>query len=240
MLIVSAYALLAIELSSATHVSSDSNSSYIEASAKVFGYNLFNGNFASNNQYRYNPNYRINIGDTVNVKIWGAFELEAALTVDSQGNIFIPKVGTLSVIGTRNDELSKNLQTAIKKAFRSSVFVYADLASYQTVSVFVTGAVNKPGLYEGLSSDSVLQFIDKARGINAETGSYRNISILRENEVIKTFDLYGFLLNGGLEIFQFQMGDVVGADSHVQAVVNHDFGIGHRFVCLKKCRFHIS
>jgi len=210
-----ALALSAIELSGVSKAGgSDVNATNLEnQSTKVFGYNLFNGSFASNNQYRYNPNYRLNIGDTINVKIWGAFELDAPLNVDSQGNIFIPKVGTLSVVGTRNDALSKKLQTAIKKEFRSNVFVYADLASYQAVSVFVTGAVNKPGLYEGLSSDSVLQFIDKAKGIDANTGSYRNIKILRENIEILKLDLYNFLLQGDLQIFQFQMGDVVVVES---------------------------
>ena len=204
----------AVELSGVSKAGqSDVNISAVDHSVKVFGYNLFNGSFASNNQYRYNPNYRINIGDTINVKIWGAFELDAPLSVDSQGNIFIPKVGTLAVVGTRNDALSKKLQRAIKKEFRSNVFVYADLASYQAVSVFVTGAVNKPGLYEGLSSDSVLQFIDKAKGIDASTGSYRNIKILRENKEILSLDLYSFLLKGDLQIFQFQMGDVVVVES---------------------------
>ncbi len=206
--------LLGIELSNVVEVnSSGANSVQSSETAKVFGHNLFNGSFASNNQFRYNPNYRINIGDTINIKIWGAFELDAALNVDSQGNIFIPKIGTLTVIGTRNDKLSQKLQKAIKKEFRANVFVYADLASYQAVSVFVTGAVNKPGLYEGLSSDSVLQFIDKATGIDAETGSYRNITILRENKEIKRLDLYSFLLKGDLEIFQFQMGDVIVVES---------------------------
>ena len=206
--------LFGIELSNVVELnSSAAYSAEAQGKTKVFGHNLFNGSFASNNQFRYNPNYRINIGDTINIKIWGAFELDAPLNVDSQGNIFIPKIGTLTVIGTRNDELSQKLQKAIKKEFKANVFVYADLASYQAVSVFVTGAVNKPGLYEGLSSDSVLQFIDKATGIDAETGSYRNITILRENKEIKRLDLYSFLLKGDLEIFQFQMGDVVVVES---------------------------
>ena len=214
LLFVFTQASWAIELGSISQAgNSEVNASEVDHSVKVFGYNLFNGSFASNNQFRYNPNYRINIGDTINIKVWGAFELDAPLNVDSQGNIFIPKVGTLAVVGTRNDALSKKLQTAIRKEFRSNVFVYADLASYQAVSVFVTGAVNKPGLYEGLSSDSVLQFIDKAKGIDSSTGSYRNIHILRENKEILTLDLYNFLLKGDLQVFQFHMGDVVVVDS---------------------------
>lgn len=211
------YSLFAIELSSVTtEYTQEINGSGVDQNQRtveVFGSNLFNGSFASNNQFRYNPNYLINIGDTINLKIWGAFELEAPLKVDSQGNVFIPKVGTLRVVGIRNDQLSKVLEESIKKEFKSNVFVYADLLSYQAVSVFVTGAVQKPGLYQGLSSDSVLQFIDKARGINNLTGSYRNIHVLRSNKEVAYFDLYNFLVSGSLQPFQFQMGDVVVVDS---------------------------
>jgi len=176
---------------------------------KVFGANLFNGSFSKNTQHRYNPNYLISIGDTIDLKIWGAFEFTTKTTVDSQGNIFIPKVGIINILGIKNSKLNQYVNSAVKKIFKKSVFVYADLESYQPVSIFVTGAVNKPGLYNGLSSDSVIQFIDKAQGIDANSGSYRKIKILRQNKEIADVDLYQFLLSGSLKLFQFQMGDVI-------------------------------
>lgn len=176
---------------------------------QVFGHHLFNGSFSQNRQFRYDPDYRVNIGDTVNLKLWGAFDLEVQLTVDSQGNIFIPKVGTVGIAGIRNATLSSRIQSEVTQVYKTNVFVYADLASYQPVSVFVTGAVNKPGLYEGLASDSILQFLDKARGIDALSGSYRHISILRHNKTVRTIDLYRFLVDGTLDLFQFRMGDVI-------------------------------
>lgn len=191
----------------------DVNASYTQNSQKVFGHSLFNGAFSNNKQHRYNPNYLINIGDVVNVKLWGAFDFEASLSVDSQGNIFLPKVGTVKVAGIKSELLSQTLQNEIQNVYQQNVYVYADLGNYQPVSVFVTGAVNKPGLYEGLSSDSIIQFLDKARGIEQEYGSYRKISVLRENSIIKEFDLYSFLLNGELDLFQFQMGDVINVKS---------------------------
>ena len=207
-------ALYAVELSNITDTSSgDANSSFTQGSTQVFGYNLFNGSFSKNTQYRYNPEYLISIGDTINLKMWGSFDFETKTTVDSQGNIFIPKVGTVNVLGMRNDKLSVSIENAIKKVFKKSVYIYADLESYQPVSIFVTGAVNKPGLYEGLSSDSVIQFIDKAKGIDSKSGSYRKIKILRQNKNIYSVDLYTFLLSGSLELFQFHMGDVVVVES---------------------------
>lgn len=208
----------------------ETNASSIEQSAKVFGYNIFNGSFSTNNQHRYNPNYLINIGDVINIKLWGAFDFNASISVDSQGNVFLPKVGTIHLLGVRNDALSKTLQDSIKSVFKTNVYVYADLGNYQPVSVFVTGAVNKPGLYEGLSSDSIVQFLDKAKGIEPQYGSYRKIKILRENSVIKDVDLYSFLLNGKLDVFQFQTGDVINVstiDNYIE--INGDVKRPYRF-----------
>jgi len=175
----------------------------------VFGNNLFNGNFTHNSHHRYNPSYRVDIGDVISLKMWGAFDFVSNVVVDSKGNIFIPRVGVIKVIGIQNDKLNSKINKEVKRVFKKSVFVYATLESFQPVSIFVTGAVNQPGLYDGLSSDSIIQFIDKAKGINSLSGSYRNISVLRNNIVDHTIDLYNFILKGEIKKFQFRTGDVI-------------------------------
>ena len=180
-----------------------------ETNTKVFGSHLFNGSFKDNTTHIYNPDYTIVIGDQIALKVWGAIEFEQVLTVDSQGNVFIPRVGAVNLLGAKNGDLVKILQASIQKVYRNNVFVYADMNNYQNVSVFVTGNVNKPGLYQGLSSDSIIQYIDKASGINTEYGSFRDIKILRNNQIIKTIDLYDFLQNGKMDLFSFRSGDVV-------------------------------
>lgn len=203
----------ALELDTTEHEKNEELSKAKISSIRVFGDNLFNGSFSKSSQHRYNPHYRINIGDTINIRLWGAFDFETTSSVDSQGNIFLPTVGTINLLGIKNEKLSQTIQHSVKKYYKESVHVYADLANYQPVNVFVTGAVKKPGLYEGLSSDSIVQFIDKAQGVIPENGSYRDIKILRENKVIHHVDLYSFLLSGSLELFQFHMGDVIVVES---------------------------
>ncbi|SFV58508.1 Capsular polysaccharide export system periplasmic protein KpsD [hydrothermal vent metagenome] len=178
-----------------------------------FGKRLFQGGFKDNKQLKYSPNYLINIDDTVSIKLWGAYEYGADLKVDSRGNIFIPKVGTVHLLGVNSQELKEVVSRRVRAVFNNSVSVYANLNSYQPISIFVTGGVKKPGLYEGFSSDSVLQLIDKAGGIVDGQGSYRAVAVLRDNKVVKRFDLYRFLLDGKLGLFQFRNGDVVKVDS---------------------------
>ena len=174
-----------------------------------FGEAIFKGNFKENQQFRYNPNYILNIGDVISVKMWGAYEFSAKLPIDRQGNIFIPKVGDVHLLGLPNSKLKSKIQSTVKRVFNNNVYVYADLKQYQPISVFVSGAVKKVGLYKGLSTDSILQFIDKAGGIIRGQGSYRNITILRNKQTIKNIDLYPFLLNGQIDMFQFRNGDVI-------------------------------
>lgn len=176
---------------------------------KTFGAHLFSGNFKQFSKHIYNPDYKIAIGDIINIKLWGAVELQQKSSVDSQGNIFIPQVGVINLLGVSNKDLVNIIQNKVRNTYKSNVYSYADMDTYQNISVFVTGNVNKPGLYEGLSSDSLIQYIDKAGGINLEYGSFRNIQILRNNQLIKQIDLYDFLLNGKLDYSMFKNGDVI-------------------------------
>lgn len=175
----------------------------------VFGAHLFSGNFTQASQSLYNPDYKIAVGDKINFRMWGAVEFQQELMVDSQGNVFIPNVGAINLLGVRNGDLVKVLKKGISRIYKQNVFVYADMNVYQNVSVFVTGNVNKPGLYQGLSSDSIVQYLDKASGINLDYGSFRNIEVLRDNKVVLEVDLYDFLFNGKIQLFPFRTGDVI-------------------------------
>lgn len=190
-------------------IETNTTNEFDSSKIKVFGYNLFENNFNLNNKYYNDPNYNINVGDVIAVKVWGAINQELNLTVDKKGNIFIPDLGIVNVAGKTSSQLSLLLKQLVKKTYKRNVYIYANIKTYQEVNVFVTGSVIKPGLYNGLSGDSILRFLDLAKGINSEYGSFRNIQILRNNQVLKTYDLYDFLTHGRIKNFQFKSGDVI-------------------------------
>lgn len=194
---------------SVNNASTDTQNFILPQLPSVFGAHLFNGNFTQASQSLYNPDYRIAVGDKINFRMWGAVEFQQELMVDSQGNVFVPNIGAVNLLGVKNGDLVKVFKANIAKIYKQNVFVYADMNVYQNVSIFVTGNVNQPGLYQGLSSDSVVQYLDKAGGINLEYGSFRDIEILRDNKVALKVDLYDFLFNGKLKLFPFRTGDVI-------------------------------
>ncbi|MGA6924064.1 MAG: polysaccharide biosynthesis/export family protein, partial [Desulfosarcina sp.] len=124
---------------------------FSSSAATVFGANLFRGSFTAKSQPYYNPDYRVAIGDMINLRIWGSFELEMDVKVDNQGNIFIPKVGTVAVGGVTNQRLIEIIKAKVHRNYNQRIFVYANVASFQPVWVFVTGSVNLPGLYQGMA-----------------------------------------------------------------------------------------
>ncbi|WP_295399077.1 polysaccharide biosynthesis/export family protein [uncultured Thiocystis sp.] len=200
------------------------------ASIKPFGANLFEGGFRGVRAAGLNPSYRVMPGDQVTVRAWGALEMDRALPVDAQGNIFIPQVGPVQVQGISSSELNARVTAAIGDVFTDNVSVYTNLQGVQPVAVFVTGYVNTPGRYAGTPSDSVLNFLDQAGGINLEAGSFRDIRVLRKGRSIAQVDLYPFLLSGILPQPQFEEGDTIVVGQRGAMVnVSGDVAQAHRY-----------
>jgi protein involved in polysaccharide export with SLBB domain len=175
----------------------------------VFGANLFTGAFARQGVTQFNPDYAITVGDQIQVRLWGAFNFDAALKVDPKGNIFLPNAGPVQVMGVHNKDLQHLVESAVGKVFRSNVSSYASLAAAQPVRVFVGGFVNRPGLYSGTSMDSLLHYLDQAGGIDPDRGSFLAVQVKRGQQVRATANLYDFLLKGTMPLVQLADGDVI-------------------------------
>lgn len=175
----------------------------------VFGDWLFNGGFVDTSFSGINPEYRIAQGDKLLVQLWGGLDYQQTVVVDPQGNVFIPRVGPVKVLGVQNKELNDVVLRSIKRVYKANVEAYVALASSQTVKVFVSGMVSQPGIYEGQSADSVLRYIDKAGGIKPELGSYRQIAVKRHGGTIANIDLYRFIEFGEMANVQLQDGDLI-------------------------------
>jgi len=175
----------------------------------AFGSWLFGGNFANQSFVGFSPSYTISVGDKVSLRLFGGFEFEGDLIVDVQGNVFIPKVGPLKLLGVANRDVNQVVSDAVRQIFSKNVGVYANLGGAEPVKIFVTGFVNHAGLFAGHSSDSVLFFLDQAGGIDSARGSFLDVQILRAGKLFKTVNLYDFILSGSMPQFQLTDGDTI-------------------------------
>ena len=181
----------------------------VNLKSDVFGANLFTGAFARQGGTQFNPDYMINVGDSIQVLLWGAFQFQAVLTVDAQGNIFLPNVGPVRLLGVKNKDLQSIVDSALGRVFRTNVFSYASLAAAQPVRVYVGGYVHRPGAYPGTSMDSILHYLDLAGGIDPDRGSFLDVQVKRGTRIRADINLYDFLLDGEIPQVQLADGDVI-------------------------------
>ena len=174
-----------------------------------YGANLFAGGYETERSDGLNDNYLIAAGDKINIWIWGAVNYTNVVTVDNQGNIFIPDIGPIYVKNKRASEINDYVTKKIKKVYINNVSVYVNLLTATPVSIYLTGPVVRPGQYAGMASDSVLYFLKRAGGIDSERGSYRDVEVLRQGKVILNIDLYDFIRFGTMPSVSFKDGDVI-------------------------------
>ena len=186
----------------------------------AFGQNLFESGIETSRQSGVNPSYSIAPGDKISVQLWGAVSFAEVLTVDGQGNIFIPDIGPVKVSEINASELNKTVTDRITAIYTSNVNIYVNLLTSTPVGVFVAGPVTRPGQYAGLSSDSILHYLKRAGGIDTERGSFRHITVMRNGKAVQQYDLYTFLRDGVLPAFSFRDQDVilVAQQGHVVTV----------------------
>lgn len=177
----------------------------------VFGSQIFSGRFGAVSFAGFNPDYLLSVGDRVHVRMWGAYNFDATQTIDAQGNIFLANVGPVRLLGVRNADLNSQVESQVKRVYRRNVSVYATLGAAQPVKVYVTGFVRAPGLYGGLSSDSILYYLDQAGGIDPDRGSFLDVELRRNGASLARFDLYRFLLEGKMQSLQLHDGDTLVA-----------------------------
>jgi protein involved in polysaccharide export with SLBB domain len=193
----------------------------------VFGAALFTRGVPSASESN-NPNYRLGPGDRVSVRVWGPVETETMGALDAQGNLFLPSIGPLRLAGTRAGDLQRTVEAEVRRIYTQQVQVYAVLLSASNVGLFVTGFVRIPGRHIGSSSDTVLDFLLRAGGVDPARGSYRDITVNRGGRVVQRIDLYPFLLRGSLPTLNLQEGDTIvvgkqGATIAADGAVRNNF-----------------
>ncbi|WP_250517385.1 polysaccharide biosynthesis/export family protein [Caballeronia sp. INDeC2] len=179
------------------------------AASPVFGAQLFTGAFSRGPSVAFNGDYVVSIGDRLRLRMWGGFDFDSTLTVDSQGSIFLPHAGPLRIAGVANRDLQATVTSALRRVFSNRVSIYVDLQASQPVRVYVAGFARHPGMYNGTSNDSVLRYLDQAGGVDPDRGSFIDVQVKRGATVRAKINLYDFLLRGDLNSPPLADGDVV-------------------------------
>jgi protein involved in polysaccharide export with SLBB domain len=152
--------------------------------------------------------YTIGPGDEIITRAWGSIDADYRSTVDRNGMLNLPKVGSFNVAGVKAADLERNLRAQIGRLF-TNFDLSVSLGQLRGLRVFIVGPAMRPGVVT-LSSQSTLLSAIVTAGGPSPSGSMRKVLLRRDGKIISELDVYEFLGQGDKsKDVQLVAGDVV-------------------------------
>jgi polysaccharide export outer membrane protein len=163
----------------------------------VYGRRLFDEvptTFAPVERVPVPADYVLGPGDELLIRAWGKIDLDSRVTVDRNGQVYLPRVGTLNVAGLRYEQVEGYLHAAISALFKDFELNVA-LGQLRSIQIFVLGSARQPGAYTVGSLSTLVDALFASGGPSA-TGSMRHIQLRRGNRLLAEFDIYDLVQKG--------------------------------------------
>ena len=173
----------------------------------LYGYNLFDTpNFTPVQNVPVSADYVVGPGDEVLLRVWGAIDTDLRLLVDRNGQVSVPKVGT--VAGLKAADLDATFKSQVGKVYNNFQLTVS-LGQLRSLQVFVVGQARRPGAYTLSSLSTLVSALFESGGPSA-TGSMRHIQLKRDSKTVATLDLYQFIHEGSTQAdVRLLPGDVI-------------------------------
>src|SRR5438270_281430 len=193
----------------------------------LFGQSLFEqspSTFAPIDLLQIPDDYMIGPGDQLQIRVWGQLQADLRVTVDRSGQIYIPRVGQVSVAGVHYADLGQVLRNEISKIFKNFNLT-VNVGRLRSMQVLILGNARYPGTYTISSLSSLVNAVFTSGGPTPQ-GSLRDIQVRRDGKTITDFDFYDLLIKGDKsKDVHLQPGDVlyippVGALAAISGSVN--------------------
>jgi protein involved in polysaccharide export with SLBB domain len=194
---------------------------------KIFGADVFR-NSRSLSQGNINvatpKNYVIGAGDELVIDIWGQSQNTYNATVNPEGYIRLEVVGLIAVKGLSLADATQRIRNKFSNYYSGlrgtnpSTYLNVSVGNVRSVFVTMSGFVTQPGIYALPSFSSVYNALAVAGGPN-NNGTFRKITVTRNQKVIAEVDIYPYLTQGLKQNdIILQDGDIVYVGPYVNRV----------------------
>ena len=185
----------------------------------IFGQQLFRGAnlkiYERSLDAKAPDHYILGMGDELGVSVYGTAFFNEVYKVDSRGYIAINNVGNVAVRGLTFAEARNVIKGRMAPYFNLSSNTFAfNLAYSRTVTVNIVGEVINPGSYKLPAINTAFNALMAAGG-PSDIGTLRDIKVIRGGKVVKTLDVYAFLLNPVADNdYYLQENDYISVGTH--------------------------
>ena len=115
----------------------------------IYGASLFENvptTFAPVDRVPVTSDYVLGPGDELLIRAWGQIDLDVHAKVDRNGNIFLPKVGSLNVAGLKYAQLEQFLRSHVGRIYQN-FDLSVTMGELRSIDVYVVGQARRPGRY---------------------------------------------------------------------------------------------
>ncbi len=138
--------------------------------------------------------YPLGPGDELLIRGWGTIDIDYRATIDRNGTISIPTIGTIVLGGVKAGDAETVIRGAIGKLYKG-VTINVNLGQLRAITVYVVGQASRPGTYTVSSLSTLVTALFASGGPNAN-GSMRHVQVKRAGKVVAELDLYSFIARG--------------------------------------------
>ena len=164
---------------------------------EVFGSSFFStyqSTYMPINEPNLSPSYILDYGDYLRIQFVGDQNENKNYMINRDGSINIQNLEPIILSGLTFEDASKIIKSRVKSSFIGTE-AFITLSNIRDINVLVSGNAFNPGIYTVSGNSNLLHVIGVAGGIN-EFGSYREINLIRNEEVIETLDIFDILITG--------------------------------------------
>ena len=152
--------------------------------------------------------YTLGPGDELQIRGWGTIDIDYRATIDRNGTISIPTIGTVPLAGVKAGEAQNVIRAAVARLYKG-VTVNVNFGQLRAMTVYVVGQANRPGTYTVSSLSTLVTALFASGGPNAN-GSMRHVQVKRGGKVAAELDLYAFIAKGDKSAdIKLQDGDTI-------------------------------
>ena len=177
----------------------------------LFGSDFFRtyqSTFMPINEPNLSPSYILDFGDVLEIQLIGQKDLTEDFQLKRDGSINLPDIGVINLAGLSLNEAISLITAKVNNTFIGTE-VFVSLVNLRDINVLISGSAYNPGIYTISGNSNMLHALAVAGGIN-EYGSYREIQLIRDENVIETLDMYDVLITGSFNTkTTLRSGDVV-------------------------------
>jgi len=189
-------------------------------SMKIFGHDIFRSKkltFEPNLTVAVPSNYELAPGDELIIDVYGESHATNKLKVAPDGTANVPRIGPVDVQGLTVDQAQARIRGKMSGHYEGSE-IKLSVGQTRTIRIHVMGEVVTPGTFTLSAFATVFHALYMAGGVS-ETGTLREVKVVRDGRTVSTVDIYEYIVNGRLAgDVKLRDNDVIIVGSYINLV----------------------